>query len=176
MNDVIEGRVWLFGDSVDTDNMYPGFAMRLPVEEAAKHVFYDLRPGWTDEVEPGDIVVAGKNFGIGSSRPVAQLFKQLGVAAVVAEEFNSLFFRNSINFGLPAVSIPGVAATIHDQDRVRLDIREATIERLHDGALLQGTPIPDFVFDIVSGGGLLAKLAADGFLPGRITGTAGAGS
>jgi 3-isopropylmalate/(R)-2-methylmalate dehydratase small subunit len=176
MNDVIEGRVWLFGDSVDTDNMYPGFAMRLPVEEAAKHVFYDLRPGWTDEVEPGDIVVAGKNFGIGSSRPVAQLFKQLGVAAVVAEEFNSLFFRNSINFGLPAVSIPGVAATIHDQDRARLDIREATIERLHDGALLRGTPIPDFVFDIVSGGGLLAKLAADGFLPGRITGTAGAGS
>src|SRR4030081_1301238 len=119
MNDVIEGRVWLFGDSVDTDNMYPGFAMRLPVEEAAKHVFYDLRPGWTDEVKPGDVVIAGKNFGIGSSRPVAQLFKQLGVAALVAEEFNSLFLRNSINFGLPAVTIPGVTAEIADQDKVR---------------------------------------------------------
>ena len=74
MNDIIEGRAWVFGDSVDTDNMYPGFAMKLPVGEAAKHVFYDLRPGWTDEVQAGDIVIAGKNFGIGSSRPVAQLF------------------------------------------------------------------------------------------------------
>jgi 3-isopropylmalate/(R)-2-methylmalate dehydratase small subunit len=176
MNNVVEGRAWLFGDSVDTDNMYPGFAMKLPINEAAKHVFYDLRPGWTDAVERGDIVVGGKNFGVGSSRPVAQLFKQLGVAAIVAEELNSLFFRNSINFGLPAVSIPGVAATIHDQDRVRLDIREATIERLQNGTLLQGTPIPDFVFEIVSGGGLFAKLAADGFLPIGTPGTAGTGS
>jgi 3-isopropylmalate/(R)-2-methylmalate dehydratase small subunit len=176
LNNVIDGRSWLFGDSVDTDNMYPGFAMKLPVEEAAKHVFYDLRPGWTDAVEPGDIVVAGKNFGVGSSRPVAQLFKQLGVAALVAEEFNSLFFRNSINFGLPAVTIPGVAAAIHDQDRVRLHIREATIERVQDGTVLQGTPIPDFVFEIISRGGLFAKLAADGFLPVGTPGTAGRGS
>jgi 3-isopropylmalate/(R)-2-methylmalate dehydratase small subunit len=171
MNHVIEGRAWLFGDSVDTDNMYPGFAMRMPVEEAAKHVFYDLRPGWSDAVEAGDIVVAGKNFGIGSSRPVAQLFKQLGVAALVAEEFNSLFFRNSINFGLPAVSIPGVTAVIHDQDRVQVDIRRATIERSPDGTLLQGTRIPDFVFEIVASGGLFAKLAADGFLPDGTAGT-----
>jgi 3-isopropylmalate/(R)-2-methylmalate dehydratase small subunit len=102
MRDVIEGRAWVFGDSVDTDNMYPGFAMKLSLQEAAKHVFYDLRPGWTDQVAAGDIVVAGRNFGIGSSRPVAQLFLELGVAALVAEEFNSLFLRNSVNFGLPA--------------------------------------------------------------------------
>jgi len=69
--DVIEGRAWVFGDSIDTDNMYPGFAMKLPLEEAAKHVFYDLRPRWTDLVQPHDIVIAGKNFGIGSSRPVS---------------------------------------------------------------------------------------------------------
>jgi 3-isopropylmalate/(R)-2-methylmalate dehydratase small subunit len=171
MNDVIEGRAWLFGDSVDTDNMYPGFAMKLPIEEAARHVFYDLRPGWTEAVRAGDIVVAGKNFGIGSSRPVAQLFKQLGVAALVAEEFNSLFFRNSINFGLPAVSIPGVAATVRDQDHVRVDIRRATIERVAHGTVLHGAPIPDFVFDIVSTGGLFTKLAADGFLPDGTAGT-----
>jgi 3-isopropylmalate/(R)-2-methylmalate dehydratase small subunit len=172
MKDLIEGRAWVFGDSVDTDNMYPGFAMKLPLDEAAKHVFYDLRPGWTDAVEPGDIVVGGKNFGMGSSRPVAQLFKQLGVAALVADEFNSLFFRNSINFGLPAVSIPGVAAMIRDRDRVRISIRDATIERLQDGTVLKGTPIPDFVFEIVSGGGLFAKLSADGFLGADAQGTA----
>ncbi len=128
MNDAIEGRAWVFGDSVDTDNMYPGFAMKLPLQEAAKHVFYDLRPGWTDEVADGDVVVAGRNFGIGSSRPVAQLFLQLGVAALVAEEFNSLFLRNSINFGLPAVTIPGAAKAIADGSTVRLDIQRATIE------------------------------------------------
>ena len=72
-------------------------------------------------MEPGDVVIAGRNFGIGSSRAVAQLFKQLGVAALVADEFNSLFLRNSIGFGLPAVTIPGVSAAIDDQDRVRLE-------------------------------------------------------
>jgi 3-isopropylmalate/(R)-2-methylmalate dehydratase small subunit len=124
-----------------------------------------VRPGWTEQVQNGDIVIAGKNFGIGSSRPVAQLFKQLGVAALVADEFNSLFLRNSINFGLPAVTIEGVSTSIQDQDRVRLAVRAATIERLEDGAKLTGTPLPDFVLDIVAQGGLLPKLAADGFLP-----------
>jgi 3-isopropylmalate/(R)-2-methylmalate dehydratase small subunit len=165
MDAVIEGRVWVFGDSVDTDNMYPGFAMKLPMEEAAGHVFYDLRPGWTEQVAEGDIVAAGKNFGIGSSRPVALLFRQLGVAALVADEFNSLFLRNSINFGLPAIQIPGVSAALHDEDRVRLDIRRATIERIGDGSRLQGAPLPDFVLDIIAQGGLLPKLAAEGYLP-----------
>jgi 3-isopropylmalate/(R)-2-methylmalate dehydratase small subunit len=165
MNNIIEARAWVFGDSVDTDNMYPGFAMKLPVEEAARHIFYDLRPGWTDQVQAGDIVIAGRNFGIGSSRPVAQLFKQLSVAALVADEFNSLFLRNSINFGLPAVTIPGVSAAIADQDQVRLNVRTATIERLEDGSTLIGTPLPEFVLDIVAQGGLLPKLVADGYIP-----------
>lgn len=166
MQDVIEARAWVFGDSVDTDNMYPGFAMKLPIEEAAKHIFYTLRPGWTDEVEPGDVVIAGRNFGIGSSRPVAQLFKQLGVAALVADEFNSLFLRNSINFGLAAVTIPGVSAAIDDQDRVRLNVRDATIEKLDgSGTALHGQPLPGFVLEIVAQGGLLPKLAADGYIP-----------
>jgi 3-isopropylmalate/(R)-2-methylmalate dehydratase small subunit len=165
MDDVIEGRVWVFGDSVDTDNMYPGFAIKLPIAEAAHHVFYDLRPGWTDQVRSGDIVVAGKNFGIGSSRPVAQLFRQLGVAALVAEEFNSLFLRNSINFGLPAITIPGVTSKLSDGDRVRLDIGNATIERLGGDVRLKGSPLPEFVLEIVAQGGLMPKLAADGYLP-----------
>ena len=137
MDDVIEARAWVFGDSVDTDNMYPGFAMKLPLEEAAKHVFYDMRPGWTDEVGAGDVVIAGRNFGIGSSRPVAQLFKQLGVVALVADEFNSLFLRNCINLGLPAVTIPGVCTAIDDQDEVRLDVRNASIECKRDGTTLR---------------------------------------
>ena len=167
MQEIIEARAWVFGDSVDTDNMYPGFAMKLPIEEAAKHIFYDLRPGWTDQVKPGDIVIAGKNFGIGSSRPVAQLFKQLGIAALVADEFNSLFLRNSINFGLPAVTIPGVSAAIADQDQVVLDVRASTIEKPADGTKLTGSPLPDFVLEIIAGGGLLPKLIADGYIPAQ---------
>ncbi|HEX4110466.1 MAG TPA: hypothetical protein VHX88_20220 [Solirubrobacteraceae bacterium] len=165
MSEVIQGRAWVFGHSVDTDNMYPGFAMRLPIEQAATHVFYDLRPGWSDEVAPGDIVIAGRNFGLGSSRPVAQLFRRLGVAALVADEFNSLFLRNSINFGLPAVRIPGVSAAFADRDEVVLDVRAASIERPSDATRLTGSPLPDFVLEILAQGGLMAKLAADGYLP-----------
>jgi 3-isopropylmalate/(R)-2-methylmalate dehydratase small subunit len=164
MDGMIEARAWVFGDSVDTDNMYPGFAMKLPLDEAAKHVFYDMRPGWTDEVAAGDVVIAGRNFGIGSSRPVAQLFKQLGVVALVADEFNSLFLRNCINLGLPAVTIAGVSKAISDQDQVRVDVRNATIERLADGTTLTGQPLPEFVLEIIAGGGLLPKLVQDGYI------------
>ncbi len=87
------GKVWVFGDNLNTDDMYPGYALKMEPPEAARHVFYKVRPGWTDEVSPGDVVLAGKNFGLGSSRPVAALFTELGVAGLVAEEFNSLFFR-----------------------------------------------------------------------------------
>ena len=72
----ITGKVWVFGNDLNTDAMYPAFAMKLDPPEAAKHVFYEVRPGWTDEVSPGDIVLAGKNFGLGSSRPVAALFTE----------------------------------------------------------------------------------------------------
>ena len=163
--EVLQGRAWVFGDSVDTDNMYPGFAMKLSLEEAAKHVFYDLRPGWVEQVGAGDVVVAGRNFGIGSSRPVAQLLRQLGVAALVAEEFNSLFFRNSINLGLPALTIPGVTRAIRDGDEIRIDVAGACIERVADGAKSTGVPLPGFVLEILERGGLMPMLAADGFLP-----------
>jgi 3-isopropylmalate/(R)-2-methylmalate dehydratase small subunit len=97
----VTGRVWVFGDNLNTDAMYPAFAMKMDPPEAAKHVFYEVRPGWTEQVAAGDIVVAGANFGVGSSRPVAALFVELGVAGLVAEEFNSLFFRNAVNAGQP---------------------------------------------------------------------------
>ena len=124
MNYELTGRAWVFGDSIDTDAMYPGFAMKLPIPEAARHVFYDLRPGWTDDARPGDIVVAGRNFGIGSSRPVAALMRHLGVAALVAEEFNSLFLRNAINNGLPALTVPGVRDLVSEGDEITIHLAE----------------------------------------------------
>jgi 3-isopropylmalate/(R)-2-methylmalate dehydratase small subunit len=165
MEQQLEGRVWVVGDSVTTDAMYPGFAMRLPLAEAAKHVFYELRPGWTDEVRPGDIVVAGRNFGLGSSRPVAALFRRLGVRALVAEEFNSLFRRNSINFGLPALTVPGAAGAFRDGDVARLSLVEGWCENVTTGARLTADSLPELVLEILAAGGILPKLARDGYLP-----------
>jgi 3-isopropylmalate/(R)-2-methylmalate dehydratase small subunit len=162
MNHEITGRAWVFGDSIDTDAMYPGFAMKLPIPEAARHVFYDLRPGWTEQVRPGDIVVAGRNFGIGSSRPVAALMRQLGVTALVAEEFNSLFLRNSINNGLPALTVPGVRGLVQEGDQVTVHLAEGWLEA--GGRRVTVPPLPRMVLDILDAGGLIARLTADGYL------------
>jgi 3-isopropylmalate/(R)-2-methylmalate dehydratase small subunit len=162
MNREITGRAWVFGDSIDTDAMYPGFAMKLPIAEAARHVFYDLRPGWTDQVRPGDIVVAGRNFGIGSSRPVAALMRELGVAALVAEEFNSLFLRNAINNGLPALTVPGAREVVSEGDAITLHLAEGWLAA--GDQRIDVTPLPVMVLDILDAGGLLPRLVADGYL------------
>ena len=164
MKDIVEGTAWVFGDSVDTDSMYPGYAMKLPIEDAAKHVFYDLRPDWVDRVREGDVLIAGRNFGIGSSRPVAQLLLHIGIRVLVAEEFNSLFLRNAINFGLPALTIPGIAELVSDGDAVRVDVRAAAVEVTGSGRLASGSPLPAFVLDIVEQGGLFNKLVAEGYI------------
>ena len=161
----LTGRAWVFGDSIDTDAMYPGFAMKLPVPEAARHVFYDLRPGWVAEVRPGDIVVAGRNFGIGSSRPVAALMRHLGVAALVAEEFNSLFLRNAINNGLPAMTVPGVRDLVSEGEEITINIADGWLAV--GDRRIEAAPLPQMVLDILDAGGLLSRLAADGYLPRR---------
>jgi 3-isopropylmalate/(R)-2-methylmalate dehydratase small subunit len=166
MSHLIEGRVWVVGDSVNTDAMYPAQAMKLSPAEAARFVFYELRPGWTDQVEPGDIVVAGRNFGLGSSRPVANLFRLLGVQALVADEFNSLFLRNAINFGLPAVTVVGAHDAFTDGDIASIDLEQGVCRNLTTGTELPSQPLPQLVVDILDAGGLLPRLAAQGFLPG----------
>jgi 3-isopropylmalate/(R)-2-methylmalate dehydratase small subunit len=161
----VTGRVWVFGDSLTTDDMYPPDAMKLDLPEAAKHVFSTVRPGWTGQVRPGDIVVAGRNFGLGSSRPAAALFRQLGVAALVAEEFNSLFFRNAVNAGLPAMTVPDATSVFHDGDTATIDLATGTWS--NQTTQISGTVplLPDLVREIVAGGGVLARLAQQGYLP-----------
>jgi 3-isopropylmalate/(R)-2-methylmalate dehydratase small subunit len=158
-------RAWVFGDSLNTDAMYPAFAMKMDIGQAAKHVFYEVRPGWTDHVRPGDIVIAGRNFGVGSSRPVAQLFRQLGVAALIAEEFNSLFFRNAVNAGLPVLPVPGATAAFSDGDHGTFDIATGAYANDTTGHTGQVTPLPSLVLEIIACGGVLARLAEEGYLP-----------
>jgi 3-isopropylmalate/(R)-2-methylmalate dehydratase small subunit len=164
----VTGRVWVFGDSLNTDAMYPPDAMKLDLREAAKMIFYEVRPGWTDQVTAGDIVIAGKNFGVGSSRPVAALLNQLGVAALIAEEFNSLFFRNAINAGLPAMTVPDVTATFSDGETGTFDLR--TGEWSNDTTGVSGTVpvLPDPILDILASGGVLPRLAEQGYLPAEL--------
>ncbi len=165
MNTTVTGRVWVFGDSIDTDAMYPAFAMKLDIPEAAQHVFHQIRPGWTDLVRPGDIVVAGHNFGVGSSRPVASLFRHLGVAALIAEDFNSLFFRNAINAGLPALPAPGVTELFTDGQLGSFDIATGLYRNDTTGATGKTAPLPALIQEILSSGGVLARLAEQGYLP-----------
>jgi 3-isopropylmalate/(R)-2-methylmalate dehydratase small subunit len=165
---VITGRTWVFGDSVDTDAMYPAHAMKLELPQAARHMFHEIRPGWPDLVEPGDIVVAGSNFGVGSSRPVAALFLQLGVAALLAAEFNSLFFRNAINAGLPALTVPDATRLFRDGDTATLDLTTGVCRNDTTGATARTAPLPPMIREILASGGLLARLADQGYLPAHL--------
>jgi len=164
----VSGRVWVFGHGLTTDDMYPPDAMKLDIPEAAKQVFYAVRPGWTGEVRPGDIVVAGRNFGLGSSRPVAALFRQLGVAALIAEEFNSLFFRNAVNAGLPAMTVPDATSVFRDGDVAAIDL--ATGSWVNQSTQTSGTVpvLPALVLEIVASGGVLPRLAQQGYLPAEL--------
>jgi 3-isopropylmalate/(R)-2-methylmalate dehydratase small subunit len=169
MSVAITGRVWVFGDSLNTDAMYPAFAMKMDPPEAARHIFYEVRPEWTDQVQPGDIVVAGKNFGIGSSRPVAALFTEVGVAGLVAEEFNSLFFRNAVNAGLPAMTLPHATSIFSDGDTGTFDLGEGSWCNETTGATGTVPKLPDLILDIIASGGVMPRLVAQGYLPAELT-------
>jgi 3-isopropylmalate/(R)-2-methylmalate dehydratase small subunit len=158
------GRVWMFGDRVNTDELYPGFAMKLPIGEAARFMFHATRPTWVDEVLEGDVVIGGHGFGMGSSRPVPLLFKKLGVSCVLAEQFNSLFFRNCVNYGLPALGVPGVTELFTEGDRAAVDVAAGVVTNLTTGGALTTPPLPGFVLDILRSGGLRAMLRAQGFI------------
>jgi 3-isopropylmalate/(R)-2-methylmalate dehydratase small subunit len=158
------GRAWVFGNEVNTDDMFPGFALTMPVAEAACHMFNASRPGWVDEVRAGDIVVGGRNFGIGSSRPVPLLFKHLGVAGVLAEQFNSLFLRNCINYGLPALTVTGIRNGVTEGQELAVDVGAATVVNNSTGQTFRGTSYPDFIHSILVHGGVLARLEREGLL------------
>jgi 3-isopropylmalate/(R)-2-methylmalate dehydratase small subunit len=160
----IKGRAWVFGDEINTDDMYPGFAMKLPAREAAQHMFDATRPDWPTLVQPGDIVVAGRNFGLGSSRPVAELFMTLGVSCLIAEQFNSLFLRNAINYGLPAITLPDARNLITEGDVVELDVINGVGRNHTRGTDLSFNTFPPFIVEMLRSGGLVNQLIHGGHL------------
>ncbi|MCG8593850.1 MAG: 3-isopropylmalate dehydratase [Kiloniellales bacterium] len=152
------GKAWVYGDDVDTDALAPGAYMKAPIEVLAAHCLEAVDPGFAAGVRPGDVVVGGRNFGLGSSREqAAQALRHLGVAAVVAESFAGLFHRNALNLGLAVLVCPE-ARTIRFGARLRVDPAAGRIENLTTGARLACEPIPGFLMEMLRDGGLVPHL------------------
>jgi 3-isopropylmalate/(R)-2-methylmalate dehydratase small subunit len=150
-------RVWRLGADVDTDALAPGHAMKHGIEVITKHCLESLRPDFAGGVRRGDVIVAGPNFGIGSSREqAASALVQLGVATVIAPSFSGLYFRNAFNVGLLLLTC-AECTQIQEGERIAFDARAATIA-LAGEQVLGIEPIPGFLLDMVEAGGLLAQL------------------
>ena len=161
----VRGRAWVFPEAnVNTDLMMPAATFRMSRAEQVKQVFATYRPGWADAVGAGDIMIGGRNFGTGSSRPAPALFADLGVAAVVAESLNGLFFRNCINSGVAAAECPGILAMVEEPDVVSFDLASGVITNERTGATLAGAPLPEELIAIIADGGLLVRLQRGGYV------------
>ena len=151
-------KAWVFGDDVDTDVIAPGKYMKYGIDEIAKHCLEAVDPAFALSVKPGDVVVAGRNFGAGSSREQAPAaLKHLGVTALVAESFAGLFYRNALNLGLPAVAC-AQAKRIRPGDAVKVDPERGVIEDLTTSEKLACEAIPPHLMQMVRDGGLLEHL------------------
>lgn len=150
-------RVWKLGADVDTDQLAPGAYMKLSIAEIAQHCLEGVRPEFACGVRAGDVVVAGPNFGIGSSREqAAGALVQLGVKAVIAPSYSGLYFRNAFNLGLLLLTCPQ-AEQLHEGESIALDLPGRCVVRA-DGQRLACDPIPDFLLEMVQSGGLLSQL------------------
>ena len=151
-------KAWVFGDNVDTDAIAPGRYMKFGIDEIARHCLEGVDPSFANSVGKGDVLVAGRNFGAGSSREQApEALKHLGVGALVAESFAGLFYRNAINLGLPAVVCPE-AKRIRPGDELRVDYERGKITDVTTGETLSAEPIPEFLMRLIRDGGLLPHL------------------
>jgi 3-isopropylmalate/(R)-2-methylmalate dehydratase small subunit len=152
------GRAWVFGDEVNTDVMAPGLYFKAPMEEMARHCLEAVDPAFAAGVRPGDIVVAGRRFGVGSAREQAAMaLKHLGVGAVLAVSFGRIFYRNALNFGLPALFFPA-AAEIRPGQRLEVEPVAGLVRDLDAGREYRVNGIPAHLMDMVAAGGLMPFL------------------
>lgn len=150
-------RVWKLGADIDTDVLAPGHTMKFGIDHIARHCLQSVRPEFAGDARKGDVLVAGANFGIGSSREqAAGVLVHLGIAAVIAPSFGGLYFRNAFNLGLLLLSCPR-AGEIAEQELVQLDTARPAVVRA-DGQTLACEPVPDFLMEMVRAGGLMAQL------------------
>ena len=161
--ELLRGKAWLFGDDISTDDIAPGrlFHLRTDLPELAKHVLEDVRPEFAASTAPGDFVVGGRNFGLGSSREHApRIIKLAGAGAVLAQSFARIFFRNAINVGLPALQCD--TSGIGEQDDLEVDLSAGEVRDLTSGAVIPFVPLPPVMAAILNDGGLVAHVKRHG--------------
>jgi 3-isopropylmalate/(R)-2-methylmalate dehydratase small subunit len=152
------GRAFVYGDGINTDMLAPGIYMKHPIATIATHCLESVDPAFARTVKPGDVVVAGQGFGIGSSREqAAEALKHLGVAAVLARSYGGIFYRNALNFGLP-VLVCSEVERIGAGDLVSVDAATGTVHNQTRGVTLSASPLPQFLLDMISDGGLVPHL------------------
>ncbi|MGE5148423.1 MAG: 3-isopropylmalate dehydratase [Candidatus Eiseniibacteriota bacterium] len=152
------GRVWRFGDNIDTDVLAPGLYMKKPIVELAEHCLEAVDPKFAKAVRPGDIVVAGRNFGMGSSREqAAQALLALGVTAILAKSFGGIFYRNALNHGLLALTCAD-ADRIEAGDKLAIDGVKGEVVVERTGERLACEPLPPHLLEMIEDGGLVAHL------------------
>ncbi len=158
---ILKGRTWKFGDDIDTDAIIPArYLNTSDPEELAKYCMEDAEPGFAKKISKGDIFIAGKNFGCGSSREHAPIsIKAAGVSCVIAKSFARIFYRNSINIGLPILESPEAAAAIEEGHEVEVDVAAGEIKNLTTGETYSAVPFPDFMQQIIAKGGLINYVA-----------------
>lgn len=159
---MIEGNVIKYGNNVDTDVIIPArYLNTSDPAELAKHCMEDIDKEFVEKVKPGDIMVAGKNFGCGSSREHAPIaIKASGISCIIAETFARIFYRNAINIGLPIIECPEAAIDIQKGDRVRIDFDTGKIVNVTKDKLYQGAAFPKFMQEIMNADGLINYISA----------------
>lgn len=154
---IISGKSWRYGDNVDTDVIIPArYLNTSEPSELAVHCMEDIDPTFAGRVSPGEIIVAGRNFGCGSSRehaPVA--IKAAGISCVIAQSFARIFYRNAINIGLPLIELGDEANKFKDGDYIKIDADTGKVENITTGAVFQAASLPPFIQKIVRAGGLI---------------------
>ncbi len=153
---ILKGRAWKYGDNVDTDVIIPARYLNTSDErELAKHCMEDIDEGFVKKVQKGDMIVAGENFGSGSSREHAPIaIKASGVSCVIASSFARIFYRNAFNVGLPIFESKEAAEGISDGDEIEVDAKEGVIRNLTKNEEYKVTPIPEFMLKLIESGGL----------------------
>lgn len=157
-------KVWKFGDNIDTDLMLPGSHLWKSQEERRQAVFQANRPGWVDLVTPGDAMVLGRSFGIGSSRPASLSLKLCGISFALAESINGLFFRNCVNYGFKAFECPGCHDAFEEGDAIEVDISAWAVRNPRTGQVLDVVPVPDMPLSLMLGGGIVPMLEKQGLI------------
>ena len=156
------GRLWLFEETINTDVLAPGFYMKSPLDELSKHCLEAIRPEFASNVKNGDVIIAGENMGVGSSREqAAEVLKFLGVSCIIAKSFAGIFYRNAINLGLPVFTLPSepsLPKQFVDGSFVNFDFDSTTLKLEQTSLQVKLDPLPKFLRELIIDGGLVSHL------------------